>query len=268
MNSPARFSNKVAIVTGGSSGIGQAIALALAREGATVAWTSLPADMAEGESAFAQAGLDCAAFGGDMGDEKFCEQTVASVCERFGRVNLLVNNAFSFIAKATDASREDWHRSFDVGLFAYTKMAQLASASMRLAGGGAIVNVSSISAFIAQPNRWTYNAGKGAVHQVTKCMALDLAPAKIRVNSVSPGWVWTRENDKAADYDREKYEKIWGDFCMMRRMGQTDEIASAVLFLLGDAASFITAVDLPVDGGYQGLGPEGLGQNTRIAGTS
>jgi len=268
MESSSRFSEKVAIVTGGSSGIGQAIALALAREGAKVGWTSLPADVAEGEAAFAGAGMSCAAFGGDMGDETFCERVVAETIERFGRVDLLVNNAFSFIAKATDATREDWRRSFDVGLFAYTKMAQLASASMRSVGGGAIVNVSSISAFIAQPNRWTYNAGKGAVHQVTKCMALDLGPGNIRVNSVSPGWVWTRENDKAAQYDREKYEKIWGDFCMMRRMGRTEEIAAAVTFLLSDAASFITAVDLPVDGGYQGLGPEGLGQNTRIAGTS
>lgn len=263
-----RFSNKVAIVTGGSSGIGQAIALALAREGAAVAWTCLPADVAEGEAAFAQAGLKSTAFAGDMGDEAFCQRTVAAVVERFGRLDLLVNNAFSFIAKATDATRADWQRSFDVGLFAYTQMAQLAAPAMQAAGGGAIVNVSSISAFIAQPNRWTYNAGKGAVHQVTKCMALDLAPMNIRVNSVSPGWVWTRENDKAADYDRPKFEKIWGDFCMMRRMGRAEEIASAVLFLLSDAASFITAVDLPVDGGYQGLGPEGLGQNTRIAGTS
>ncbi len=262
------FQNKVAIVTGGSSGIGQAIALALVREGATVGWTSLPADVAEGEAAFAKAGLECFSFGGDMGDESFCENAVATMQERFGRVDLLVNNAFSFIAKGADGTREDWKRSFDVGLFAYAKMTQLVQESMRANGGGAIVNITSISGVIAQPNRWTYNTGKGAVNQLTKCVALDLAPSNIRVNSVSPGWIWTRENDKAAGYDREKYDKIWGDFCMMRRMGKTEEVASAVLFLLSDAASFITAVDLPVDGGYQGLGPEGLGQNTRIAGTS
>ncbi len=268
MSNSKSFANKVAIVTGGSSGIGQAIALALAREGATVGWTSLPADVAEGEEAFAKAGLEGVSFGGDMGEENFCESTVASMTERFGRVDLLVNNAFSFIAKGVDGTREDWKRSFDVGLFAYAKMTQLVQESMNANGGGAIVNITSISGVIAQPNRWTYNAGKGAVNQLTKCAALDLAPMNIRVNSVSPGWIWTRENDKAAGYDREKYDKIWGDFCMLRRMGKTEEVASAVLFLLSDAASFITGTDLPVDGGYQGLGPEGLGQNTRIAGTS
>lgn len=262
------FAEKIAIVTGGSSGIGQAIALALARAGATVGWTSLPADVAEGEAAFAQAGLRGVSFGGDMGDESFCESAVATMKERYGRVDLLVNNAFSFIAKGADGTREDWKRSFEVGLFAYAKMTQLVQESMSANGGGAIVNITSISGVIAQPNRWTYNAGKGAVNQLTKCAALDLAPMNIRVNSVSPGWIWTRENDKAAGYDREKYDKIWGDFCMMRRMGKTEEVASAVLFLLSDAASFITGTDLPVDGGYQGLGPEGLGQNTRIAGTA
>ena len=268
MSNSKSLANKVAIVTGGSSGIGQAIALALAREGATVGWTSLPADVAEGEEAFAKAGLECVSFGGDMGEESFCENTVATMIERYGRVDLLVNNAFSFIAVGTDGTREQWKRSFDVGLFAYAKMTQLVQESMRTNGGGAIVNVTSISGVIAQPNRWTYNAGKGAVNQLTRCAALDLAPMRIRVNSVSPGWIWTRENDKAAGYDREKYDKIWGDFCMLRRMGKAEEVASAVLFLLSDAASFITGTDLPVDGGYQGLGPEGLGQNTRIAGTS
>ena len=247
MSNSKSLANKVAIVTGGSSGIGHAIALALAREGATVGWTSLPADVAEGEEAFAKAGLECVSFGGDMGEESFCENTVATMIERYGRVDLLVNNAFSFIAVGTDGTREQWKRSFDVGLFAYAKMTQLVQESMRTNGGGAIVNVTSISGVIAQPNRWTYNAGKGAVNQLTRCAALDLAPMRIRVNSVIPGWIWTRDNDKAAGYDREKYDKIWGDFCMLRRMGKAEEVASAVLFLLSDAASFITGTDLPVD---------------------
>ena len=98
-------------------------------------------------------------------------------------------------------------------------------------------------------------------------MALDLAPHNIRVNSVSPGWIWTRENDKAAGYDRARFDPIWGEFCMLRRLGQPFEVAAAVLFLMSDDASFITGTDLPVDGGYQGLGPEGLGKNTVVAGS-
>ena len=97
-----------------------------------------------------------------------------------------------------------------MGVFAYAKMTQLVQESMNASGGGAIVNITSISGVSAQPKRWTYNAGKGAVNQLTRCAALDLAPMNIRVNSVSPGWIWTRENDKAAGYAREKYEKIWG----------------------------------------------------------
>jgi NAD(P)-dependent dehydrogenase (short-subunit alcohol dehydrogenase family) len=264
---PNRFKGKVALVTGGTNGIGHAIALELLREGATVAVTGLPADVEAGRTAFAAAGFKPLILAGDMADEKFCRQMVADVLKQCGRIDCLVNNAFSFIAKGLDATREDFERSFNVGPFAFALMTQLVAEPMKKQGGGAIVNVSSISAWIAQPNRWTYNTAKGAVAQLTRCAALDLVPHKVRVNSVSPGWIWTREVDKAAGGDRAKYDPIWGQFHMLGRMGHPVEIAGPVLFLLSDDASFITGTDLPVDGGYNGLGPEGLGQNTKIAGT-
>jgi NAD(P)-dependent dehydrogenase (short-subunit alcohol dehydrogenase family) len=192
---------------------------------------------------------------------------VADVLARFGRIDCLVNNAFSFIAKGLEATREDFERSFNVGPFAFALLTQLVAEPMKKNGGGAIVNVSSISAWIAQPNRWTYNTAKGAVAQLTRCAALDLVPYKVRVNSVSPGWIWTREVDKAANNDRATWDPIWGQFHMLARMGHPIEIAGPVLFLLSDDASFITGTDLPVDGGYNGLGPEGLGQTAKIAGT-
>jgi len=123
---------------------------------------------------------------------------------------------------------------------------------------------------VAQKERWTYNMSKGAANQLTKCAALDLAPWGIRVNSVSPGWIWTREVYKAADMDgggREKWDPIWGSYHMLRRCGEPVEVARAVLFLLSDDASFITGTDLPVDGGYQSMGPEGLGETAVVAGT-
>jgi NAD(P)-dependent dehydrogenase (short-subunit alcohol dehydrogenase family) len=150
---------------------------------------------------------------------------------------------------------------------AYALMAQCVTPWMVRAGGGAIVNMSSISAFIAQPNRWTYNAAKGAVHTLTKCMALDLARHKIRVNSVSPGWIWTREVEKAAGGDRQKWEPVWGQFHMLERLGEPVECAGPILFLLSEDASFITAADLPIDGGYQGLGSEGIGNASKFAGS-
>ena len=262
-----RFKNKVALVTGGTNGIGHAIALELLREGAQVVASGLPADVEEGRRAFAAAGFSPLIVAGDLGEEKFCRQLVAAALEKHGRVDFLVNNAFSFVAKGLDATREDFERSFTVGPFAFALLTQLVAAPMKQQGGGAIVNVSSISAYIAQPNRWTYNTAKGAVTQLTRCAALDLAPHKIRVNSVSPGWIWTREVDKAAGNDRATYDPIWGQFHMLGRMGHPVEIAGPVLFLLSEDASFITGTDLPVDGGYNGIGPEGLGQNTKIAGS-
>lgn len=262
-----RFAGKVVLVTGGTNGIGHAIALELLREGAQVAVTGLPADLEDGRRAFAAAGFAPLLLAGDMANESFCREAVAAVLAKHGRIDGLVNNAFSFVAKGLDAKREDFERSFTVGPFAFALLTQLMAEPMKKQGGGAIVNVSSISAYIAQPNRWTYNTAKGAVTQLTRCAALDLAPHRIRVNSVSPGWIWTREVDKAAGGDRATYDPIWGQFHMLGRMGHPVEIAGPVLFLLSDDASFITGTDLPVDGGYNGLGPEGLGQNTKIAGS-
>jgi len=262
-----RFQGKVAIVTGGTNGIGHAIALELLREGATVAVSALPGDAEEGRAAFIAAGYEPLIVGGDMSEEAFCRQLVAATVAKFGRLDLLVNNAFSFIAKGLDATREDFMYSFSVGPFGFALMIQLAAEEMKKAGGGAVVNVSSVSSWAAQPNRWTYNAAKGAVAQLTRCAALDLAPFNIRVNSISPGWIWTREVDKAAGGDREKFDPIWGQYHMLGRMGHPVEMAGPALFLLSDDASFITGTDLPVDGGYNGMGPEGLGASSRIAGS-
>ncbi len=187
---------------------------------------------------------------------------------RWGKINFLVNNAFSFTAKGLDATREDWLRTFNVGPLAYATMGQLVAEPMKRQGGGSIANISSISAHIAQPNRWTYNAAKGAVNQLTRCMALDLSAAGIRVNTVSPGWIWTREVDKAANYDRAKWGPIWGKFHMLRRLGEVEECAAPVAFLLSDEASFITATEIMVDGGYRGLSSEGLGEASSFAGSA
>lgn len=262
-----RFQGKVALVTGGTNGIGHAIALELLREGAQVAVSALPHDVEEGRRAFSAAGFSPLIVGGDMSEETFCRRLVDETVAKFGRLDYLVNNAFSFIAKGLDATREDFIYSFSVGPFGFALMIQLAAEHMKKSGGGAIVNVSSISSWVAQPNRWTYNTAKGAVTQLTRCAALDLAPFNIRVNSISPGWIWTREVDKAAGGDREKHDPIWGQYHMLARMGHPVEMAGPTLFLLSNDASFITGTDLPVDGGYNGIGPEGLGQTTKIAGS-
>jgi NAD(P)-dependent dehydrogenase (short-subunit alcohol dehydrogenase family) len=261
-----RFRGKAAIVTGGANGIGRAVVEELCREGASVAFTDLDEAGAALAKWLEQAGFDVLFCRGDMGDERFCRSAVERTGARWGRIDYLVNNAFSFTAKGMDATREDWERVMQTGPIAYALMTQLVAPWMKQTGG-AIVNVSSISAFVAQPNRWTYNAAKGAVETLTKCAALDLAPHRIRVNSVSPGWIWTREVDKAAGGDRARWEPVWGQFHMLERLGEPVECAAAILFLLSDDASFITAADLPVDGGYRGMGSEGLGKASHFAGS-
>jgi NAD(P)-dependent dehydrogenase (short-subunit alcohol dehydrogenase family) len=264
-----RFRNKVAIVSGGSSGIGRATVEELCREGASVVFTGLELDQGtQAEEELKSEGGRALFLHGDMADDTFVMCIVDETVREFGSIHYLVNNAFSFLSKGEDATVEEWRRMYDVGPVAYARLGSRVAQQMRLAGGGAIVNISSISAFIAQRQRWTYNSAKGAVHNLTKCMALDLASYGIRVNSISPGWIWTREVLKAADGDREKWDSVWGRFHMLRRCGDPHEVAAAILFLLSDDASFITGADLPVDGGYQGLGSEGLGDQSHFAGSS
>lgn len=259
--------DKVAIITGGSSGIGQACVRRLCKEGVSVTFSGLNPKGKETEKNLREEGFDVQFFQGDMGNEETCKSLVTMTIEKWGRVDYLVNNAFSFLSKGVDATREDWDRIMHVGPVAYATMAKYCVPHMLKTGKGAIVNMSSISAHIAQPNRWTYNAAKGAVNQLTRCMAMDLAP-QIRVNSVSPAWIWTQEVDKAANNDRAKWEPIWGKFHLLRRLGSVDECAGPTIFLLSDEAAFITGTDLLVDGGYLTMGSEGLGENSSFAGTA
>ena len=265
-----RFKGKVAIVTGGASGIGRAIVEELCKEGASVAFSGISDIGLTTAKELTKAGFDVLFCQGDMAEEKFCKSIAEQTIKKWGKVNYLVNNAFSFTAKGLDATTKDWERVFMVGPVAYARMVQNVVESMKKQGGGAIVNMSSISAFAAQVNRWTYNAAKGAVHTMTRCMALDLAKYNIRVNSVSPGWIWTREVYKAAAIDgggREKWDPVWGQYHMLERCGEPVECAGPTLFLLSDDASFITATDLPIDAGYQSMGPEGLGKTATFAGS-
>jgi len=261
-----QFANKAAIVTGGANGIGRATVEEFVKHGACVTFADISDDGKKLEKELLRKGGNVQFVQGDMGQEEFCRKLAEEAIKKWGKVNFLVNNAFSFIGKGLDVTREDWHRVMDTGPVAFATMAQAVFKSMKAQGGGAIVNISSISAHAAQPNRWTYCSAKAAVNQLTRCMALDLAAYNIRVNTVSPGWVWTRVVEEAAKYDREKWGPIWGKYHMMRRLGEPAEIAAAIIFLCSDKASFITAAELPVDGGYLGMGSEGLGETSDFSG--
>ena len=262
------WSTKVAIVTGGASGIGAATAGEFAKEGAAVAIFDI--NQALGQQwakTLREQGHDVEFFAVDVSDVEACRAGVNAVVARWGRLDFLVNCAVSFISKGLDVTPADWERSLGVNVRGYANMVQVCHAPLRAGEGKAIVNIASISAHIAQPNRWTYNATKGAIVTMSKCQALDLSIDKIRVNVINPGWIWTPEVAKAAQGDRAKWEPVWGRYHMLRRLGEPKEVARAILFLCSDDASFITATELNVDGGYMGMGSEGLGETSSFAGS-
>ena len=262
------WSGKVAIVTGGASGIGAATVREFCAEGAAAYILDINGALGQSLADEITANGGKARFVHlDVSDAENCKSTVDEIAADAGRVDFLVNSAVSFISRGLRVTTEEWEKSLGVNVRGGANMAQACYPHMKAVGGGAIVNISSISGHIAQADRWTYNACKGANLSLTRCQALDMAPDGIRVNSVSPGWTWTPEVEKAAVGGRERWEPMWGKFSMMRRIGEAREIARAILFLCSNDASFITGADLPVDGGYLGLGSEGLGEHSTFAGT-
>jgi len=257
-----RFEGKVAIVTGGSTGIGEATVEEFLKEGASVLFTGISERGLGPLKRWTEAGYSVKFARGDHGETEFCRRAVAEAEEAFGRVDFLVNNAADFTAKGIEFEREDWERILAVNIIGYVTMVQAVAEPMKRAGGGAIVNLSSISGYIAQPRRWTYNTTKAGILEMTRCQAMDLAPHNIRVNSVSPGWIWTAVSLEEAGGDRDKWDPIWGRFHLLRRCGEAVEVARPILFLCSDDASFITGTDLAIDGGYLAMGSEGLGEDS------
>src|SRR5690606_17612449 len=171
----------------------------------------------------------------------------------FGGVDVLVNNAAVFVLKGVEASPEDWQRSLSVNVVGTALCTRYAAEEMKKRGGGAIVNLSSISGFVAQPHFLTYSATKAAILQMTRNTALDLAPFNIRVNAVCPGTILTQASYKHMERVGQSFEEWNAEQSasqLLGRVGQPREVAYPVVFLASDEASFITGTHLMVDGGY------------------
>lgn len=241
---------KTAIVTGGATLMGQAVVHAFVERGAHVAVADIDV---EGAKALRQ---DVYFSQTDIRDDAQIEGFVAEVVERFGGVDFLVNLACSYVDEGLASPREDWLESLNVNVVGAVMMTKAVHPHMQRRGKGAIVNFTSISAKVAQTGRWLYPVGKAALVQLTRNMAMDLAPHGIRVNSVSPGWTWSKVMVELTGDDRAKTDRVAAPFHLLGRVGDPEEVAEVVVFLCSDNASVVTGADYAADGGYSAMGPE------------
>lgn len=251
---------KVAIITGAGSGIGQATARRFADEGARLVLNDINADYAaELEE---KIGTEHAYVVGDVSQEETAERLAATARERFGRIDVLVNNVGDlYIGEITETPVEDWDRLMATNLRSMFLCCKHTIPTMLEQGSGAIVNLSSISAFIGQeaeeggPSFFAYSVTKAGARQLTTNLATRYAKQGIRVNAVAPGATRTRQvRHFLPDLPQEEEDAIWENAgaqgTPMGRVGRPDEIAAAIAFLASDEASFITGTTLLADGGY------------------
>jgi NAD(P)-dependent dehydrogenase (short-subunit alcohol dehydrogenase family) len=242
-----RLSNKVAIVTGGGSGIGLAIAAAFVREGAQVVICGR--DRKKLDAAAKQLGASCVAVSADVSDAEEIKMLVDATLQSFQRINVLVNNAGVLLAGTAESlSEDDWDQTFNINVRGLWLLSRAVLPHMRAAGGGSIINMASVLSLTGARNRVAYAASKGAVLQMTKAMALDHAAENIRVNCICPGMVETEMiaqfiQDEAAKQQRRAMHPVG-------RFGQPEDIAGAAVLLASDESSWITGAAFPVDGGY------------------
>jgi len=247
-----KLEGKVALITGGDSGIGRSIAVLFAREGADVAIIYLceDRDAEETRRAVEKEGARCHLMRGDVTDRNFCHTAVDDTVARLGALDVLVNNAaFQLHANAfEDLTEERFDKTLKTNLYGYYHMSQ--EALRHLPYGGAIVNNGSVTGLMGNKDLLDYSMTKGGIHAFTRSLATHLAPRGIRVNAVAPGPVWSPLNP--ADKDAEATSRFGGK-TVMKRPAQPEEIAPAFVFLASPhCSSYITGEILPVIGGYGG----------------
>ncbi|WP_460044526.1 SDR family oxidoreductase [Pseudomonas sp. S2_H01] len=243
-----RLTNKIALITGGDSGIGRAVAIAFAREGADVAISYLDEHQDAKETArwVEEAGRQCILMPGDLADKAHCSAIVDATVEKFGRIDVLVNNAAFQMTHKTleEIPDEEWVKTFDINITAMFRICKAALPSMR--AGSSIINTSSVNSDSPKPTLLPYATTKGAIANFTAGLAQMLGPRGIRVNSVAPGPIWT---PLIVSTMPEEDVKTFGEETPLGRPGQPVEVAPIYVLLASDEASYISGSRYAVTGG-------------------
>jgi NAD(P)-dependent dehydrogenase (short-subunit alcohol dehydrogenase family) len=245
-----KLRDKVALITGGDSGIGRAVAVLYAREGADVAIVYLPAEQSDAEEtrkAVEAEGRRCLLLPGDVSDPAFCRDAVERTVKELGKLDILVNNAANQQSqkRLEDVSEEQWDRTFRVNIYGYFYLAK--AALTHLKEGAAIINCGSITGMQGSKDLIDYASTKGAIHAFTKSLAQNLADRKIRVNCVAPGPIWTVLQPVSKPAEKVAAH---GEDTPMERPGQPEEVAPAFVFFASEAdSSYISGEILTLLGG-------------------
>lgn len=249
-----RLKNKNAIITGSANGIGKAIAELFAKEGANVIVADIEEDagLSTAENINKESG-NAKYIKVDTSDIASVQNMVQSAITEYGEINILVNNAAAFVfGKIEDINISDWDKVLGVNVIGYANCVKETLSSLKKNKDSNIINIASVSSFIAQPEFVPYNTSKGAVIQLSKCLAMDLGKYNIRVNSVCPGSIRTRATDQHIEslgLDPDKAYEDFGNDALLKRNGDPKEIAYGALFLASNEASYVTGTQLVIDGG-------------------